>query len=212
MFGFWDWVGGRYSLWSAIGLPIALAVGYERFVELLEGAHAMDEHFRTAEPPENMPVVLGLIGVWYANFWGARTHAVLPYDQYLRCLPAYLQQGDMESNGKGSPARGRRGLHHRPGGLGRARHRRAACLLPAHPSGHPADPGGLHRRDQEPQRARRSSPKLMANFFAQTEALMRGRTTEEALAEMLAAGEPEERAQFLAPTGPSPATAPPTAS
>lgn len=100
MFGFWDWVGGRYSLWSAIGLPIALAVGYERFAELLDGAYAMDEHFRTAPLERNMPVILGLIGLWYANFWDARTHAILPYDQYLRLFPAYLQQGDMESNGK----------------------------------------------------------------------------------------------------------------
>ena len=100
MFGFWDWVGGRYSLWSAIGLPIALAVGMDRFIELLEGAHAMDEHFRSADLSENMPAILGLLGVWYANFAGARTHAVLPYDQSLRYLPAYLQQGDMESNGK----------------------------------------------------------------------------------------------------------------
>lgn len=100
MFGFWDWVGGRYSLWSAVGLPIALAVGMDRFVDLLEGAHAMDEHFRSADPDKNLPVILGLLGVWYANFAGARTHAVLPYDQSLRYLPAYLQQGDMESNGK----------------------------------------------------------------------------------------------------------------
>ena len=84
MFGFWDWVGGRYSLWSAIGLPIALAIGYEHFCELLAGAHDMDEHFRSADLSENLPAILALIGVWYANFAGARTHAVLPYDQYLR--------------------------------------------------------------------------------------------------------------------------------
>ncbi|MGD8309780.1 MAG: glucose-6-phosphate isomerase, partial [Chromatiales bacterium] len=100
MFGFWDWVGGRYSLWSAIGLPIVLAVGMGRFYELLEGAHAMDEHFRTAELAENMPVVMALLGIWYGDFGGAATHAILPYDQYLRHLPAYLQQADMESNGK----------------------------------------------------------------------------------------------------------------
>ncbi|MAT64321.1 MAG: glucose-6-phosphate isomerase, partial [Gammaproteobacteria bacterium] len=100
MFEFWDWVGGRYSLWSAIGLPIALAVGMERFEALLEGAHAMDEHFRTAPPEANLPVILGLLGVWYINFFGAETHAILPYDQYLHRFPAYFQQGDMESNGK----------------------------------------------------------------------------------------------------------------
>jgi glucose-6-phosphate isomerase len=100
MFVFWDWVGGRYSLWSSIGLPIALAVGFDRFEELLDGAHAMDEHFRTAPLEDNVPVILALLGVWYTNFLGAPSHAVLPYDQHLRRLPAYLQQLDMESNGK----------------------------------------------------------------------------------------------------------------
>jgi glucose-6-phosphate isomerase len=100
MFGFWDWVGGRYSLWSAIGLPIALAVGFERFEELLDGAFAMDEHFRTAPLDGNIPALLGLIGIWNHNFLGAASHAVLPYDQHLHRFPAYLQQGDMESNGK----------------------------------------------------------------------------------------------------------------
>ena len=100
MFVFWDWVGGRYSLWSSIGLPIAIAAGFERFTQLLDGAHQMDEHFRSAPIEDNLPVTLGLLGVWYADFLGAETHAVLPYDQYLRRLPAYLQQLDMESNGK----------------------------------------------------------------------------------------------------------------
>jgi glucose-6-phosphate isomerase len=100
MFGFWDWVGGRYSLWSAIGLPIALAVGFERLEELLSGAFAMDEHFRTAPPAENIPILLGLVGIWNHNFLGASSHALLPYDQHLSRFPAYFQQGDMESNGK----------------------------------------------------------------------------------------------------------------
>ncbi|HSA80480.1 MAG TPA: glucose-6-phosphate isomerase, partial [Geminicoccaceae bacterium] len=100
MFEFWDWVGGRYSLWSAIGLPITLAIGFPRFEELLAGAHGMDEHFRSAPLECNLPVILGLLGVWYRNFMGAGSHAVLPYDQHLHRLPAYLQQGDMESNGK----------------------------------------------------------------------------------------------------------------
>ena len=100
MFVFWDWVGGRYSLWSSIGLPIAVAAGFDRFEELLDGAHHMDEHFRTSPLENNLPITLGLVGVWYADFLGAETHAVLPYDQYLRRLPAYLQQLDMESNGK----------------------------------------------------------------------------------------------------------------
>jgi glucose-6-phosphate isomerase len=100
MFGFWDWVGGRYSLWSAIGLPIAIAAGFDRFEQLLDGAHDADEHFRTAPLDENLPVTLALLGIWYTDFLDAESHAVLPYDQYLRRLPAYLQQLDMESNGK----------------------------------------------------------------------------------------------------------------
>jgi glucose-6-phosphate isomerase len=100
MFVFWDWVGGRYSLWSSIGLPVAISIGFERFEQLLDGAHGMDEHFRTAPIADNLPITLGLLGVWYADFLDAATHAVLPYDQYLGRLPAYLQQLDMESNGK----------------------------------------------------------------------------------------------------------------
>src|SRR5690606_25346139 len=99
-FAMWDWVGGRYSLWSAVGLPIAIAIGFDRFVELLEGAHEMDEHFRSAALDANMPVLLGLIGTWYGSFFGAPSHAVLPYDRRLAQLPAFLQQLDMESNGK----------------------------------------------------------------------------------------------------------------
>jgi glucose-6-phosphate isomerase len=108
MFEFWDWVGGRYSLWSAIGLSIALTVGMDAFEAMLEGAHAMDEHFRTAPLAENLPVLLGLLGVWHAHFWNADTFAVLPYDQSLHRFAAYLQQGDMESNGKGVTLDGER--------------------------------------------------------------------------------------------------------
>lgn len=100
MFGFWDWVGGRYSLWSAIGLPIMLSVGARHFEELLDGAHELDNHFRCAPLEQNMPVILALLGIWYVNFHGASSHAILPYDAYLRTLPDYLQQADMESNGK----------------------------------------------------------------------------------------------------------------
>ncbi|MDI9246581.1 glucose-6-phosphate isomerase [Marinobacter sp. CHS3-4] len=100
LFPMWDWVGGRYSLWSAIGLPVALTIGMDNFRALLAGAHAMDSHFRSAPMAENMPVMMAMLGVWYSNFWGAETHAILPYDHYLRILPAHLQQLDMESNGK----------------------------------------------------------------------------------------------------------------
>src|SRR5262249_14355704 len=100
MFEFWDWVGGRYSLWSAIGFSLALSIGMDNFVELLGGAHAMDEHFRTTPFSKNLPAILGLIGVWYDDFFDAQTVAILPYDQYLHRFAAYFQQGDMESNGK----------------------------------------------------------------------------------------------------------------
>ena len=99
MFRFWDWVGGRYSLWSAIGLSIACTIGFENYEELLLGAYEMDVHFRTAPFNANIPVILALIGIWYNNFWGAETEAILPYDQYMHRFPAYFQQGNMESNG-----------------------------------------------------------------------------------------------------------------
>ncbi|XP_055612848.1 glucose-6-phosphate isomerase, partial [Uranotaenia lowii] len=108
MFEFWDWVGGRYSLWSAIGLSIALAIGFDNFENLLEGAHFMDKHFMTAPLNENAPVILALMGIWYSNFYGAETHALLPYDQYMHRFAAYFQQGDMESNGKGVTKSGKR--------------------------------------------------------------------------------------------------------
>jgi glucose-6-phosphate isomerase len=200
MFGFWDWVGGRYSLWSAIGLPIALAIGYENFCELLAGAHDMDEHFRSAELSENLPAILALIGVWYANFAGARTHAVLPYDQYLGKLPAYLQQGDMESNGKrvtrdGVAVEYATGpvVWGEPGTDGQHAFyqliHQGTQMIPSDFIApiHSQNPVGDHHA------------KLMANFFAQTEALMRGRTREEALAEMEAEGMSPERAAELAP-------------
>jgi len=200
MFGFWDWVGGRYSLWSAIGLPIALAIGMDRFVELLEGAHAMDEHFRSADLSENLPAILGLIGVWYTNFAGARTHAVLPYDQSLRYLPAYLQQGDMESSGKrvtrrGEPVEYATGpvIWGEPGTDGQH-----AFFQLIHQGTQviPADfiaPVNSHNPLSD------HHAKLMANFFAQTEALMRGRTQDEAREEMQAAGMSPSSINELAP-------------
>lgn len=199
MFGFWDWVGGRYSLWSAIGLPIALAVGFDNFVELLEGAHAMDEHYRTADLGANMPALLGLIGVWYANFAGARTHAVLPYDQSLRYLPAYLQQGDMESNGK-QVTRAGEAVDYSTGPVvwgepGTDGQHAFYQLIHQGTQMIPADfIGAVHSHNELGDH----HIKFMANFFAQTEALMRGRTYDEALAEMLAGGMEEEQARFLA--------------
>ena len=142
MFGFWEWVGGRYSMDSAIGLSTMLAIGPERFHEMLAGFHAIDEHFRSAPFAQNLPMLMGLLGVWYADFFGAQTVGVMPYEQYLKRFPAYLQQLTMESNGKhvtldGTPRR----LRHRRGLLGRAGDQRPAQLLPADPPGHEADPG-----------------------------------------------------------------------
>ncbi len=189
LFEFWDWVGGRYSLWSAIGLPIALYLGMEHFEALLAGAHDMDVHFRTAPAAANMPVILALLGIWYIDFWDAQAHAVLPYDQYLARLPAYLQQLDMESNGKrvtrdGRPVRVATGpiVFGEPGTNGQHAFyqlihqgtRLVPCdFLVAAESHNPLD-------DQHEI--------LLANVFAQSEALMRGKTAAEVRAELKAQG------------------------
>ena len=127
MFEFWDWVGGRYSLWSAIGLSIALTVGFDNFKALLEGAHAADKHFTETPFEKNIPAIMALVGLWYGNFFDAATEAILPYDQYMHRFAAYFQQGNMESNGK---------YVDRPHRMGRAGHQRAACVLPADTPGH----------------------------------------------------------------------------
>jgi glucose-6-phosphate isomerase len=184
MFGFWDWVGGRYSMDSAIGLSLMLAIGPERFREMLAGFRAMDEHFRTAPFARNMPVILGLLGVWYGDFLGADSHAVLPYDQHLQRFPAYLQQLDMESNGKGVDLDGRPVdyptgpiVWGEPGTNGQHAFfqliHQGTKLIPCDFIGfcHSLNPLGEHH------------DLLMANFFAQTEALAFGKTAEEVAAE-----------------------------
>jgi glucose-6-phosphate isomerase len=189
VFEFWDWVGGRYSLWSAIGLSLAAAVGMDQFEQMLAGARAMDEHFSTAPLERNMPVTLGLLGIWYTNFFGARAHAVLPYDQYLARFPAYLQQLEMESNGKsvtrdGEPVDyatcpvvwgepGTNGQH----AFYQLLHQ-GTQLVPADFIAPVAtqNPIGDHHR------------LLVANFIAQTEALMRGKTEAEVRAELAGQG------------------------
>jgi len=200
MFVFWDWVGGRYSLWSSIGLSIALGIGFEGFRALLEGAHEMDEHFRTAPLEQSLPVTLAMLGIWYNNFFGAESHAILPYDQYLSRFPAYFQQGDMESNGKrvtrdgkvvdyqtgpviwGEP--GTNGQHafyqllHQGTKL-------VPCDFLAAVETH--NPIGDHHT------------LLLANFLAQTEALMRGKTEAEARAELEGAGLGREAVAALLP-------------
>ncbi len=198
MFAFWDWVGGRYSLWSCIGMSIALAVGMENFRELLAGARDMDRHFRTTSFEQNIPVLLALLGVWYRNFQGLEAHAVLPYDQYLALLPAYLQQADMESNGKGVNRDGQPVTHAtgpilwgEPGTNGQHAFyqllHQGTTVVPCDflVAVNPLHEVGEHHTI------------LLANFLAQTEALMRGRTLAEAEAE-LANLEPAARAA-LAP-------------
>ncbi len=200
MFGFWDWVGGRYSLWSAIGLPIALSIGFENFVEMLTGAHAMDRHFLEAPPEENLPLTLGLIGIWYNNFFGARTHAILPYDQYMHRFPAYFQQGDMESNGKGVTREGERldtasgpVIWGEPGTNGQHAFyqliHQGTQLVPADFLApiETQNPLGEHHLI------------LLSNFFAQTEALMKGKTAEEVRQELEKEGLTGETLEKLIP-------------
>lgn len=200
MFAFWDWVGGRYSLWSAIGLSIAIFVGMDKFEELLTGAHEMDEHFRTAPLERNLPVILALLGVWYNNFFDADTYAVLPYDQYLHRLPAYLQQADMESNGKGVTRSGAKVNYStgpivwgEPGTNGQHAFyqliHQGTKLIPTDfiAAVQTHNPMGDHH------------PVLLSNFFAQTEALMKGKTADEASAELQAEGKKGAELEALVP-------------
>ncbi len=198
MFEFWDWVGGRYSLWSAIGLSIACTIGFENFKALLEGAHAMDKHFRNESFEKNIPVVLALLGIWYNNFFGAESHALLPYDQYMHRFAAYFQQGDMESNGKsvdrnGNPVNYQTGpvIWGEPGTNGQHAFyqliHQGTKLIPCDFLA----PAISHNPVSD------HHPKLLANFFAQTEALMNGKTSEEVLAEMKGQNMSEEEIASL---------------
>jgi len=203
MFEFWDWVGGRYSLWSAIGMTIALHIGYDNFIELLSGAHWMDNHFRTAPMESNLPVILAVLGIWYGNFFGAETHALLPYDQYLHRFAAYFQQGDMESNGKYVTRAGEKVNHStgpivwgEPGTNGQHAFyqlihqgtRIIPCdfIAPVNSHNSPRD-GRLHHTI------------LLSNFLAQTEALMRGKDREQVVAELKKAGKSQSEIERIAP-------------
>ena len=185
MFEFWDWVGGRYSLWSAIGLPIALAVGFARFEELLAGAHAMDEHFRTAPLERNMPVILALLGIWYRDFLGACSHVVLPYSQHLHRLPAYLQQADMESNGKSVRRDGER-VDYATGPIvwGEPGTNGQHAFFQLLHQGTELVPADFLAAAESLTPLRDHHDRLLANFFAQTEALAFGKTADEARAEL----------------------------
>ena len=200
MFEFWDWVGGRYSLWSAIGLSITLSIGFENFTELLAGAHAMDNHFKSAELNDNLPAILGLVGIWYNNFFDAETNAILPYDQYMHRFAAYFQQGDMESNGKHVDRNGKHVEYStgpiiwgEPGTNGQHAFyqliHQGTKLIPcdfiAPAQSH--NPLGEHHA------------MLLSNFFAQTEALMNGKTHEEVVAELQKAGKSPAEIEKLAP-------------
>ena len=197
MFIFWDWVGGRYSLWSSIGLSIVCTIGYDNFIQLLEGGHAMDKHFQEAPFERNLPVILALIGVWYNNFFAAASEAILPYDQYLHRFAAYFQQGNMESNGKSVDRNGNQVMYQtgpviwgEPGTNGQHAFyqlihqgtKMVPCDFLAPALSH--NPLGDHH------------DKLLSNFFAQTEALMKGRTEEEVRHELLQSGMSEAEIDF----------------
>ena len=199
IFEFWDWVGGRYSLWSAIGLSIMLAVGYKNFEDLLRGAYDTDQHFRTTDFSQNIPVIMALLGIWYRNFYGATSYAILPYSQYLDRFPAYLQQGDMESNGKNVDRNGEFVEYEtgpiiwgEPGTNGQHAFyqliHQGTELIPADFIAYikSCNPISDHQE------------KLLSNFFAQTEALAFGKTEEEARKELLLSGKtPEEAGHIL---------------
>jgi len=200
MFEFWDWVGGRYSLWSAIGLSIALSIGFENFADLLAGAHATDNHFKSAEFDQNIPVIMGLIGIWYNNFFEAETNVILPYDQYLHRFSAYFQQGDMESNGKHVDRNGKDVdystgpiIWGEPGTNGQHAFyqliHQGTKLIPADfiAPAQSHNPLGEHHN------------MLLSNFFAQTEALMNGKTEEVVIEELKASGKSEEEIAKIAP-------------
>jgi glucose-6-phosphate isomerase len=200
MFEFWDWVGGRYSLWSAIGLSIACYVGFANFEALLDGAHQMDLHFKNTPLKRNAPVILGLLGIWYNNFFNAQSHAILPYDQYMHRFAAYFQQGDMESNGKSTDRNGDEVNYQtgpviwgEPGTNGQHAFyqliHQGTKLIPADFIA-PAmshNPIGDHHK------------MLMSNFFAQTEALMNGKTKEDVISEFVKAGRSQTEIDFLTP-------------
>ena len=186
MFEFWDWVGGRYSLWSAIGLSIAVYIGFENFEKLLQGAHEMDNHFRDTPFEKNIPVILALLGVWYNNFFGAESHAILPYDQYMHRFAAYFQQGDMESNGKGVTKDGKKITEYQTGPIiwGEPGTNGQHAFYQLIHQGTKLIPCDFMAPVQSQNPIGDHHPKLLANFFAQTEALMKGKTEEEAKAEL----------------------------
>jgi glucose-6-phosphate isomerase len=200
MFEFWDWVGGRYSLWSAIGLSIAVYIGFENYEKLLQGAHDMDNHFKNEPFEKNIPVILALLGVWYNNFFEADSHAILPYDQYMHRFAAYFQQGDMESNGKRVTKNGKV-VNYQTGPIiwGEPGTNGQHAFYQLIHQGTKLIPCDFLAPVQNHNNIGDHHPKLLANFFAQTEALMKGKTEEEAKAELVQEGLSGEALENLLP-------------
>ncbi|MCF6359459.1 MAG: glucose-6-phosphate isomerase [Cyclobacteriaceae bacterium] len=200
MFEFWDWVGGRYSLWSAIGLSIALTIGYSNFEKLLEGAHAMDNHFKSIAFDQNIPIILAIIGIWHTNFYGFESEAILPYDQYMHRFSAYFQQGNMESNGKYVDNTGNR-VNYQTGPIiwgepGTNGQHAFYQLIHQGTKGIPCDfiaPAQSHNPIGDHHQ------KLMANYFAQAEALMNGKTKKEVISELKQSGLTDKEVDKLYP-------------
>tara|TARA_B110000090_G_scaffold173352_1_gene194362 strand:- start:5819 stop:7459 length:1641 start_codon:yes stop_codon:yes gene_type:complete len=200
MFGFWDWVGGRYSVWSSIGLPVVLAIGFQGFQEFLSGAHAMDNHVAEADWSENIPALMAVLGIWYRNFHNAPSHAILPYDQYLDRFAAYFQQGDMESNGKNVDRAGNR-VNYPTGPIiwGEPGTNGQHAFYQLIHQGTDLIPADFITAKNCQHSLRDHHPILMANFIAQTEALMKGKSRTEVEIEMRQAGISEEEVEKIAP-------------
>ena len=200
MFEFWNWVGGRYSVWSAIGLSVCCSIGFDNFAKFLDGAHKMDNYFKSSKLEENMPVVMALIGIWYNNFYGAETEAILPYDQYMHRFSAYFQQGNMESNGKSVDRNGNK-VNYQTGPIiwGEPGTNGQHAFYQLIHQGTKLIPCDFMAPAISQNPVSDHHPKLLANFFAQTRALMVGKTKDEVTAELKAAGKSDEEIAMLLP-------------
>jgi glucose-6-phosphate isomerase len=207
MFEFWDWVGGRYSVWSSIGLSLCCGIGYENFDAILQGAYRMDQHFRNTEFRHNIPMLMAAIGIWYSNFWGAESEAIIPYSQNMSRFAAYFQQGNMESNGKDRDRNGEK-VNYTTGPIvwgepGTNGQHAFFQLIHQGTRLIPCDFIGFVRSSYpDPDHQR----KLMSNFFAQTEALLQGRSVEEATAGTQVGSDEERKAKFRIFDGGKPTT------